>query len=69
VAERFADHDAGIGDDAIEAVEAMNEPVDRVRNDFLVAHIAVDNEYAALTRISTADAAVRQVDDANLPSR
>jgi hypothetical protein len=43
-AERFADHYAGIGDDAVEAVEALNKRVDRVGNGFRVAHIAFDGD-------------------------
>jgi len=57
--ERSADHDAGIGDHAVEAVEALNKRVDRVGNGFCVSHIAFDGEQAALARVSAAQPAFR----------
>jgi hypothetical protein len=68
-AQRFADHDAGVGNHSIEPAELRDEHLHRAGNGLFVAHIAFDqNDVAVARRKSALQSAAGPVDDADAPA-
>ena len=68
-AQRFADHDAGVGDHCIEPAELFDEHLHRAGNGLFVADIAFDqNDVAIARRESALQSAAWHVDDADAPA-
>jgi len=68
-AQRFSDHDAGVGHEGIEPAEALGDRGNTVRCGFLLAHVALDQHDIARSRWEMArKAAARQIDNAHPPA-
>src|SRR6202030_1155752 len=69
-AQRFADHDAGVGDHGIEPAEVFDEHFYRAGNRSFLADIAFDqNNVANARRKCALQPAARRIDDADAPTR
>ena len=69
LAQRLADHDAGIGDDGVKPAEVLDQRCDGARRRFFLAHVAFDTSGIALAwRESALKAATGQIDDADAPA-